>query len=328
MLEKGAIARDNNADEVFVREVDDIEEDVTEEENAIPLEAKELADIKQDEVEENAIPLEAKELADIKQDEIVDEVENDSDYEGVGEILDEGSKSKHVEQFKREKFVEEKVSEKLREFESEFERIIPELIKEPNVKDEYEKSDEELELETAEKEINEINSDNEFESDIDEDIETNETDIASLPKKEKEKILKEIVELYEKEINEQNGNVGRKPKKKVSMSVNGKSAFRASAPLFNSKKSNSAMLGDASFNIRKHEYASYYKHIRDKISLFWMLFFGTDQSIKLRTDENKPIIVEFKVRPFRYDNRCHYCGRCWKSISRVKDTNLGDKYKT
>jgi len=233
-------------------------------------------------------------------DEVEEVEEKELDLEETDETLDEGSKSKHVEPFKREKFVEEYEPEKLREFESEFERIIPEVLEEPNEsndEEEYEESDEELEI--AEKEIkgNKSENDSDVESEIEEDTDGERTDIASLPKREKERILKEIVELYEKERNEQNTNSGSKPKKRVSMSVNGKSAFRAPAPIFKSKKSNSTMLGEASFNIRKHEYASYYKHIRDKISLFWLLFFGTDQSIKLRTSENRPIIVEFKVRP-------------------------------
>ncbi len=285
-LEKGAFSPENSASNVFVREVLDSEEEVPGEENHDAQESKEPVEEKQEMVEEVV--------------EVGEAEEKELDLEETDETQDEGSKSKHVEPFKREKFVEEYEPEKLREFESEFERIIPEVLEEPNElndEEEYEESDEEFEI--AEKEIKENKSENDsdVESEIEEDTEGDRTDIASLPKREKERILKEIVELYEKEQNEQKTNSGSKPKKRVSMSVNGKSAFKAPAPIFKSKKSNSAMLGEASFNIRKHEYASYYKHIRDKISLFWLLFFGTDQSIKLRTSENRPIIVEFKVRP-------------------------------
>ena len=81
------------------------------------------------------------------------------------------------------------------------------------------------------------------------------------------------------------------------MSVNGKSAYNIPAPSLNADLSNTSLFGKPSFNIRKHEYAKYYKHIRDKISLYWLLYFGTDQSIKFTTEDNRPVIVEFKIRP-------------------------------
>ena len=31
--------------------------------------------------------------------------------------------------------------------------------------------------------------------------------------------------------------------------------------------------------------------------MYWLLYFGTDQSIKFATEDNRPVIVEFKIKP-------------------------------
>lgn len=69
------------------------------------------------------------------------------------------------------------------------------------------------------------------------------------------------------------------------------------APFFEDKISNSAITGKESFNIKKHEYAPYYKHIKDKIRLYWLLQFGTDASINQQTNDFKPVVVTFKALP-------------------------------
>jgi hypothetical protein len=69
------------------------------------------------------------------------------------------------------------------------------------------------------------------------------------------------------------------------------------APIFNANISNASMTGAESFNVKKHEYAPYYKHIKDKIRLYWLLQYGTDASISQVTKEYKPIVVTFKVLP-------------------------------
>jgi len=56
-------------------------------------------------------------------------------------------------------------------------------------------------------------------------------------------------------------------------------------------------MGAESFNIKKHEYAPYYKHIKDKIRLYWLLQYGTDASINQVTKDFKPVIVTFKALP-------------------------------
>ncbi|MCR4321084.1 MAG: energy transducer TonB [Candidatus Brocadiaceae bacterium] len=87
-------------------------------------------------------------------------------------------------------------------------------------------------------------------------------------------------------------------KPKVSFSVNAKQEGANKDPaLFEDTISNAAIPGAPSFNVQKHEYAHYFKHIRDRISLYWFLGYGTRAEIKLETKDDKPIIIEFKVLP-------------------------------
>lgn len=87
-------------------------------------------------------------------------------------------------------------------------------------------------------------------------------------------------------------------KPKVSFNVNAKTEGANNDPvLFEDTISNAAIPGAPSFNVKKHEYADYFKHIRDRISLYWFLGYGTRAEIKLETRDDKPIIVEFKVLP-------------------------------
>jgi len=69
------------------------------------------------------------------------------------------------------------------------------------------------------------------------------------------------------------------------------------APFFEDNISNAPMTGAASFNVKKHEYAQYYKQIKVKIRLYWLLQYGTDASINQVTKGYKPIVVTFKVIP-------------------------------
>ncbi len=91
---------------------------------------------------------------------------------------------------------------------------------------------------------------------------------------------------------------GELKKPQVSFSVNAKQEGANKDPaLFEDTISNAAIPGAPSFNVQKHEYASYFKHIRDRISLYWFLGYGTRAEIKLETKDDKPIIIEFKVLP-------------------------------
>ena len=91
---------------------------------------------------------------------------------------------------------------------------------------------------------------------------------------------------------------GELKKPKVSFNVNAKAEGANKEPaLFEDTISNAAIPGAPSFNVQKHEYASYFKHIRDRVSLYWFLGYGTRAEIKLETKDDKPIIIEFKVLP-------------------------------
>ncbi len=68
-------------------------------------------------------------------------------------------------------------------------------------------------------------------------------------------------------------------------------------PIFEANISNASTTGAESFNVKKHEYAPYYKHIKDKIRLYWLLQYGTDASISQVTKGYKPIVVTFIVLP-------------------------------
>ncbi|MDO8745036.1 MAG: cell envelope integrity protein TolA [Candidatus Brocadiaceae bacterium] len=91
---------------------------------------------------------------------------------------------------------------------------------------------------------------------------------------------------------------GESKKPKVSFNVNAKATGASKDPaLFEDTISNASIPGAPSFNVQKHEYADYFKHIRDRISLYWFLGYGTRAEIKLETKNDKPIIIEFKVLP-------------------------------
>ncbi|MBW7898708.1 hypothetical protein B188_09220 [Candidatus Brocadiaceae bacterium B188] len=91
---------------------------------------------------------------------------------------------------------------------------------------------------------------------------------------------------------------GELKKPKVSINVNAKTEGANNDPvLFEDTISNASIPGAPSFNVKKHEYADYFKHIRDRISLYWFLGYGTRAEIKLETKNDKPVIIEFKVLP-------------------------------
>ncbi len=88
----------------------------------------------------------------------------------------------------------------------------------------------------------------------------------------------------------------RKPK--VAISFNAKTLSGGDImPMMDAAEANATGEGSPSFNVKKDEYAPYYKHIRDKISWYWFLGYGTRQEIKLETENDQPIIAEFKVYP-------------------------------
>ena len=85
-------------------------------------------------------------------------------------------------------------------------------------------------------------------------------------------------------------------KPRVAMSFNAKSLSGGDImPMMDDAEANAQGEGSPSFTVRKDEYAPYYRHIRDRISWYWYLGYATRQEMKLETEENKPIIIEFKV---------------------------------
>ncbi len=114
------------------------------------------------------------------------------------------------------------------------------------------------------------------------------TETASIPKT----MMKEIIEGSKESIANkvQNNITASEPQTNNIPAGN-------DAPFFQDNISNSSITGTESFNIKKHEYAPYYKHIKDKIRLYWLLQFGTDASINQETDDFKPVVVTFKALP-------------------------------
>ncbi|MFQ5956538.1 MAG: hypothetical protein ACE5KK_02060 [Candidatus Brocadiales bacterium] len=88
----------------------------------------------------------------------------------------------------------------------------------------------------------------------------------------------------------------RKPK--VAISFNAKTLSGGTIePMYENKDANAPMEGQEAFTVMKDEYAPYYRHIRDRITWYWVLKYGTKAEINLETKNNIPIIIEFKVYP-------------------------------
>ncbi len=114
------------------------------------------------------------------------------------------------------------------------------------------------------------------------------TKTASIPRS----MMKEIVEGSRESIADKVQNKFTAPEPSTNNLPAGNGA-----PFFEDNISNAPVTGEESFNIKKHEYAPYYKHIKDKIRLYWLLQYGTDASINQETRDYKPVIVTFKVLP-------------------------------
>ncbi|MGR3319900.1 MAG: hypothetical protein ACUZ8O_15645 [Candidatus Anammoxibacter sp.] len=207
------------------------------------------------------------------------EVTKEKIYKEEKDDLNRDDKKENIETTEISALTNEYEREELRTVNPEFERIIPVPLDLLPLKNNEQPDSEEIETPRNE---------------VYKEVER-ERDLADLPEREKKKIVKEITELYEEYTDSSHNEFKQKPK--VLMSVNGMSVYNVPAPSFKADLSNTTLFGEPSFNIRKHEYASYYKHIRDKISLYWLLYFGTDQSIKFTTTDNRPVIVEFKIKP-------------------------------
>lgn len=112
------------------------------------------------------------------------------------------------------------------------------------------------------------------------------TKTASIPKA----MMKEIVEGRKESVVNKAQNNFKAPAPQTNYIPEGDDT-----PFFEDNISNAPIKGAESFNIKKHEYAPYYKHIKDKIRLYWLLQYGTDASINQITNDYKPIVVTFKA---------------------------------
>ena len=114
------------------------------------------------------------------------------------------------------------------------------------------------------------------------------TETASISKT----LMKEVVEGRRESVADKQQNKNKPSERQVNNITPGDDA-----PFFEDNISNALLSGVESFNVKKHEYAPYYKHIKDKIRLYWLLQYGTDASINQVTKGYKPIVVTFKVFP-------------------------------
>ncbi|GAX59269.1 periplasmic protein, links inner and outer membranes [Candidatus Scalindua japonica] len=114
------------------------------------------------------------------------------------------------------------------------------------------------------------------------------TKTASIPKT----VMKELVSGKTESVASKPRKQSKPPERQIENVPTGDDA-----PFFEDNISNAPMTGAPSFNVKKHEYAQYYKHIKDKIRLYWLLQYGTDASINQVTSGYKPIVVTFKVLP-------------------------------
>lgn len=90
----------------------------------------------------------------------------------------------------------------------------------------------------------------------------------------------------------------RAGRSKVAISFNGKTLSGGTIePLYDNEDGNAPRDGLEAFSVKKDEYAPYYRHIRDRISWYWVLKYGTRAEINLETKTNTPIIISFKVYP-------------------------------
>lgn len=144
--------------------------------------------------------------------------------------------------------------------------------------------------ETAEIDGKEVNEEQEEQEVLEPLPDLEHTKLASIPKDIMDQIIKDP-QKGEKESIQENEVSPQEQLNAVPPSDN------VQAPFFEDDISNAPIQGSESFNIKKHEYAPYYKHIRDKIRLFWLVQYGTDASINLVTKDYKPVVVEFKVLP-------------------------------
>jgi hypothetical protein len=158
---------------------------------------------------------------------------------------------------------------------------------------------EEIVSDVLESDIVILESESRERDDTDADVVGEEIEKTTAPKEEytetasiSKTLMTEVVEGRRESVANKLQNKNESPEQQVNKVPPGNDA-----PFFEDNISNAPLRGAESFNVKKHEYAPYYKHIKDKIRLYWLLQYGTDASINQVTKGYKPIVVTFKVFP-------------------------------
>ncbi|MFQ5863568.1 MAG: hypothetical protein ACE5IC_10680 [Candidatus Brocadiales bacterium] len=121
-------------------------------------------------------------------------------------------------------------------------------------------------------------------------------ELAYVPPMEPRERRQEAKKAPEKRQRKSTSRKARKPK--VAISFNAKTLFGGTIePTYENEDANAPREGQEAFTVAKDEYAPYYRHIRDRITWYWVLKYGTRAEINLETKKNVPVIIEFKVYP-------------------------------
>ncbi|NOG83353.1 MAG: hypothetical protein HND49_06000 [Planctomycetes bacterium] len=316
--EVGSIAKDMYAGQDNLnsepRLTDEAEDLIPEPEYRTAL-ASQQADV-QIEPQINTLPRLQEEVAESEQDETVVEEENrEAEMKSVSVETSEASNVREIEardtiavpEETAEKSVaqvregevtadpndqNEEVEIEASSFDSDM--IVPENIPVQGVLEEEADLEEEL-VEKVSTEVLEEQGEREVPQEETEPLPTRENiKLVSLPKDSMDQIAEVLQETLKESAHESAQENVENPEEQLNTIS---PSDTVQAPFFEDNISNAPIQGRESFNIKKHEYAPYYKHIRDKIRLFWLVQYGTDASINLVTKEYKPVVVEFKVLP-------------------------------
>ena len=272
--EKGSIARDMFSDENNINDKPRLES-----ESSFPGEAPD--EFASTVLRESGMPVEISPSEPV-QDETEKAVEDAVEEEAAAvAVLTEGGNSKELpasdDAEKLDTTMEESVVKDVKPVESAEEVVSEVLGSDVVVLESESKESDDTDADVVEEEIEEPT-----------DPAEEHTEIASISKA----MLKEVVEGGKDSVANKLQN-----KNKSSEQQDNNIPRGSDAPFFEDNISNAPLSGTESFNVKKHEYAPYYKHIKDKIRLYWLLQYGTDASINQVTKGFKPIVVTFKVFP-------------------------------
>ena len=129
-------------------------------------------------------------------------------------------------------------------------------------------------------------------------VEEKPKELAYIPPEEPRKQKQEVKKPPKKQNKKKRRSSRKGVRPKVAISFNAKTlAGGTIEPLYEHEDGNVTRDGLEAFTVMKDQYAPYYRHIRDRVSWYWILKYGTRAEIKLETKPNHPIIIQFKVLP-------------------------------